>query len=223
MNPNSTRSDEQISLSILLKFIKPYNGDTEKLSALLTNCNTAMNLADDTQILVVFAYIQCQLVDKAEAACVNHIFDDYEELKNFLKRMYSEKKHYNHLLIELQQCRQLHNESVSQYIFKIESCLKRLLTVIRQNNQTASELPGKIAAMNDLALHTYILGVSSPIGQIRRSRDIRDLNEAFVMALEEEKIKNYLKLNNTRNCSTGICHKSGYTSSQCYKNKRHPN
>lgn len=40
--------------------------------------------------------------------------------------MYADKKHHGHLLIELQNCEQGPNETISQYIVRIETALKRL-------------------------------------------------------------------------------------------------
>lgn len=113
---------------------------------------------------------------------MNHNFDSWNELKTYLKQTYSEKKHQSHLLLDLQNCKQNYNENVSQFLCKIEGCLKRLLSSIQQTNIKEAELNGRLAAMKELALHTFILSVKPEIGCMLRARKLDNLIEAFSIA-----------------------------------------
>lgn len=80
------KCDEEISLNVVLKFIKPFNGDRERLTAFLRNCDSAITLASPQQEDVVLKYILSQLEGKAESACSIKDFDTWLSLKEFLKK-----------------------------------------------------------------------------------------------------------------------------------------
>lgn len=180
----------ELDLSILLKFIKPYDGSRETLNSFLVNCNNAHELATDAQKDVLFKFILCQLQGKAQIACSIKEFTNWLQLKDFLKTQFSERKHYAHILMELQNCKQKPNESVNQYALKIEDCLSQLLTEISiSHGHKAREMVGRQAAMEELALHHFQLGLNPRISNIVRCKSPKTLNEAINAAISEEKIQ----------------------------------
>jgi len=182
-----------VDLNTLFKFVKPFDGDRDKLLPFLNTVDSAFNIATQDQATILLAYTKAQLSGKAESACSNHVFNDWESLKTYLKSLYADKKHYGHLLMELLNCRQEETETIAQFMVKLETILKRVLSSTQQINRNPTELPGRLAAMNDIALHTFILNVKSNISQMLRARNIETLNEAFNFALEEEKIQLLIK------------------------------
>lgn len=188
----------EIPLSVILKFIKPFDGSRNKLNAFLTNCDNAISLASSEQEDIIFKYILSQLEDKAEGACSIKDFDSWNSLKEFLKNQFGERKHYAHLLTDLQECRQANNEAVNQFALRIETCLSKLLTEITISNTKKSELTGRLAAMEDLALHTFSLGLLPRLSTIVRCRNPKNLNEAINHAISEEKIQQF-SFRNTNN------------------------
>lgn len=215
---NDIQSNHNVlNIGTLLKFINSYDGNPDDLSSYLTNCDRAFSLAQEDQKPVIFAYIQNKLTDKAQYTCANTVFGEWKDLKEFLKTRFGNRKHQTHLLLELQNCRQSPNETVAQYIFKIESCLKKLLSSIKQSCTNNALLAGQVESTNQLALHTFIIGVNSQISNILRSREPESLNEAFNIALEEEKFN---ILVNSRNKVCNKCNKPGHTSFNC---RRFPN
>lgn len=219
----------RISLKIdtLIKFIDTYDGNRDNLSAWLTNCDRAFELATDDQESVLFAFVQNKLTDRAQSVCSNTVFNTWDDLKEFLKLRFGNRKHQTHLLFELQNCKQLHGETITQYISKIETCLKRLMSCVKQNCDNEALLPGQLENINQLALHTFLMGVNTQISQILRSRNPTDLNDAFNISVEEEK---FLLLQNSRNFPSGSnqkkikcnnCHKIGHTANHCFKNNNY--
>lgn len=85
---------------------------------------------------------------------------------------------------------------------RIETALKKLLTSVKQICENNSELVGRLASINDLALQTFILNVKPEIGLILRSRQTKTLNEAFNVAIEEEKIQSLMREQHNKNRST---------------------
>lgn len=180
----------ELELNTLLKFIKPYDGDREKLNSFLINCNNAYDLASDIQKPILFKYILCQLQGKAEIACSIKDFSNWDQLKEFLKTQFSERKHYAHLLTDLQESKQGSQENVGQFALRIETCLSKLLTEISLGDKIlVKEAAGRIAAMEDLALHHFLMGLFPRISNIVRCRAPKNLNEAINLAISEERIQ----------------------------------
>lgn len=190
---------EQLTIATLFKFIKSFDGTREKLNSFLTNCDNAISLASEGQKTVLFKYILSQLEGKAEVACSIKVFEDWEQLSSFLKTQFGERKHYAHLLTDLQECRQLSNEPVNQFALRIETCLSKLLTEVTLSNKNDVELIGRTAAMEDLALNSFLLGLKPEISNLVRSKNPNNLNEAINFATSEEKILAFFNKRNPHN------------------------
>lgn len=182
----------EMELNILFKFVNTYDGSRETLNSFIVNCNNVHELATDLQKPILFKYILSQLRGKAELACSIKDFNNWEQLKEFLKTQFCERKHYAHLLTELQESKQGPQETVAQFALKIETCLSQLLTEISLQNGKAKEVPGRTAAMEDLALHHFTMGIFPRISTIVRSRAPKNLNEAINLAISEERIQQTL-------------------------------
>lgn len=193
---SSTESGEKLELNILFKFIKPFNGNRETLNSFVSNCQNAYSLATKSQKPILFKYILSQLEGKAEVTCSIKDFESFEQFVDFIKNYFGERKHYAHLLSELQECKQNPSESVNQFGLRIETCLAKLLTEVNISVSTKrkkSELTGRVAAMEDLALHTFLVGLNPRLAQIVRCRDPDTLNTAINFAVAEEKILHSLQ------------------------------
>lgn len=180
-----------VDLNVLLRFVKPFDGSREQLNPFLNNCTNAYNLASDNQRPILFKFILSQLQGRAESACAIKEFANWEQLKQFLTTQFGERKCYAHLLTDLQETKQRAGESVAQYSLRIETCLSQLLTEITLSNVKKSELVGRTAAMEDLALHTFIMGLNPKFSNSVRLRNPKNLNEAINIAISEEKIVHF--------------------------------
>ncbi|XP_059048969.1 uncharacterized protein LOC131850048 [Achroia grisella] len=180
----------EIDLQMLFKFISEFDGSREKLNPFLNNCRNAIELASPHQIDILFKYIISKLEGRAQIACSIKEFTDWEQLEEFLKNQFGEKNYYIHLLCDLQACKQNYNEVVNQFALRVETCLAKLLTKINISIPTKKklELSGRVAAMQDLALHTFITGLNPKLSTIVRCRDPDTLNSAINFAVAEEKI-----------------------------------
>ncbi|XP_072944610.1 uncharacterized protein [Epargyreus clarus] len=209
---------DKMTLNFLTKFIRPYNGDRDTLPAFLTNCENAMSLASADQQVILCKYIISQLEGKAQIACSLKTFSTWQDLKHFLKTNFGEKKHSSHLLIDLQNCRQSPSESVSQFSLRLETCLTRIQADIHYSCSDRSQLAGRIAAMEDLALNTFLLGLNPNISTIVRCKNPSSLNEAINSAVEEEKIYKLTRITQRPSKHCSLCNKQGHLSSDCYRN-----
>ena len=212
---SETGSIPEISTQTLFQFINTYKGERQSLSAFLTNCQNALDIATEIQKSILLKFILSRLEGKAQVACSNKIFDNFEELKTFLTKNFGERKHYNHLLLDLQSCKQQLNETVSQFSLRIESCLTDLQSEIHNSDSSKKELPGRIAMTEDLAMCSFILGLNPKISNIVRCRNPKNLNAAINMATEEEKIQNFIN-NPSVKPKCNICNKIGHKDSDCF-------
>lgn len=221
MSLKSESSDAKVTLSILTKFVRSYDGNRETLAAFLTNCDNAISLAAPDQQNILCKYIISQLEGKAQLACSLKNFNNWDELKSYLKSTFGEKKHSSHLLLDLQNCKQGQSESVTQYSIRLEACLTRLQADIQNSCTDRNLLLGKITAMEELALSLFQLGLNPNISNIVRCRNPSTLNEAISLAVEEEKIFKLVKITQpkhpTKFCS--LCKKTNHSFSECFKKK----
>lgn len=194
---NASASGEtfEVNINFLIKFISKFDGTRELLNPFLNNCRNAIELANPVQKPILFKFILSQLEGKAQTACALKEFDDFEQLESFLKNLYGERKHYTYLLTELQECRQEQKETVNQFALRIETCLSKLLSEInltvptsKRKTEKKGELAGRAAAMEDLALHTFVTGLHPSVSTILRCREPESLSDAISYACEEEKI-----------------------------------
>lgn len=118
----------EIDLNVRIKFIGTFDGSRETLIPFLNNCRNAINLASISQQDILFKYILSRLTGNAESVCAIKQFTKWSQLEDFLKTQLGDKKHYVHLLADLQSCKQNQNENVRQYSLRIESCLSKLLS-----------------------------------------------------------------------------------------------
>ncbi|CAF4949147.1 unnamed protein product [Pieris macdunnoughi] len=191
-----------MDINALLKFIKPYDAVEKILTLLLLNA-LAMDLASDVQKPMLFKYIINSLEGKAATTCAIKEFNDWSQLKEFLKTQFSEHKHYTHLLTELQESKQGVNEPVSQFSLRVETSLFNLLTEISLGNYPQKEIPGRIASTEDLALHHFLMGLLPRLSNLVRARNPKSLNSAVNLAMSEEKIQNsqFAKRNKSKSAS----------------------
>lgn len=216
---------DTVRIEILMRFIKTFNGDKDRLSPFIKNCENAMNMASEQQKPILFQYIMSQLEGKAELACAIKIFDGWLDLKTFLRFTFGESKHREHLLLDLQRCKFKPPESISQYSIRIETCLTRLQTDIANSSIDQSELKGRLASTEDLALQTFLLGLPATISIVVRCRNPRNLNDAIEIATQEEKLQNFMqssssKPTESRTSKCRICGKMGHTDRNCFSNRR---
>lgn len=199
--PNIPNTKMNVDLNVLIKFINKFDGSREKLTPFINNCKNALSLSSPPQTDILFKYILSQLEGRAESACSIKDFDNWLQLEEFLKSQFGERKHYAALLTDLQSCRQEIGDSVSQFALKVESCLSKLLTEINVSIPTKKkgELAGRVAAMEDLAIHTFTVGLAPRLSTVVRCRDPETLNEAINIAISEEKITQAVDKRNTNN------------------------
>lgn len=208
-----------LSLEFLTKFVTVFDGSRDKLYPFLRKCEHAFSLATAEQEPILFAYVQSQIIGKADLVISTRDLTTWEDLKDFLVDNFSDTKKFPQLLIELQSCKQLHHENVLAYTQRIEQCYSNLLRAAKSDTTNPLELTGKIAMIKEIALQAFLIGVHPRYNVILRARNPATFEIASEIALDEEKIANFARETNSfsqRVCS--ICKKPGHSNFNCYKN-----
>lgn len=192
----SLSSSNELPITFLVRFVKPFDGSREDLSAFISDCNKAFALASPNQKYVLLDYILTQISGKAKAACINRSFKTWDDLKTFLKTMYQDRKHYSQLLCELTNLKQNFNESVSQFVCRVETCLKRTINATQQQNPSETSLEGRLELLNEIALNRFVYFSLPSITNVLRVRELKTLNEAISTAVAEEQVQNMYQSRN---------------------------
>lgn len=111
-----------------------------------------------------------------------------------------------------------HDEPITQFFKRLENLKNECITA-EGNQSSRDQLDINIIkkSIQRTALRRFILHCRPEISQMR-ARDINILNEAFSIALQEEKIQNYTKIrkqSNTQYCS--FCKTHTHTTQNCRK------
>ncbi|KAK5638997.1 hypothetical protein RI129_013292 [Pyrocoelia pectoralis] len=149
-------------------------------------------------ISILFKFIH-PFSGKAKIACTNRKFSSWLNLKDFLKTMYQDKKHYAQIINDLTSIQQFPRETVQQFTIRIESTLKRAISAVQQNTENQTDLSGQIIMLNQIALNRLVYYCIPEISTHLRNRDLKTLNEAISFALNEEQILNMYQSNPFQN------------------------
>lgn len=102
-------SNEKLPLSLLFKFIKPFNGDRRELTTFIQNCNSAFQLAQPNQNSHLFLYIVAQLSSNVVNEINLNEITSWTILKQKLKSYYSQERDLTQLYEELETIKQGHD------------------------------------------------------------------------------------------------------------------
>jgi hypothetical protein len=112
---------EYISVSEALKLVPPFKGDKREVLAFIGNVDTAFSVINPTQDEVLYKFVLTRISGEPHTAISHRNFDNWVELKEFLKNSYIEKRTLDYHASQLFKARQGKEESVSERIQKIQT------------------------------------------------------------------------------------------------------
>ncbi|KAF5278402.1 hypothetical protein FQA39_LY05891 [Lamprigera yunnana] len=134
-NPNVT-----FSIEFLCKLItNEFTGNRLQLGQFLANCNNANQLASRSQKTPLLFYILAKISGRAKEQLAQKSFSFWEELKEKLKALYQDRKHYSQLLEKLNS-KQFYNESLSDFFQRLEIINSRTLSAVHQDTTDQNKL-----------------------------------------------------------------------------------
>lgn len=101
------------SLDFLCKLIPTgFDGNRYELGQFIANSNNANHLCSESRKLSLLYFILAKIIGRAkEQLNTEQEINSWDDLKNKLRNIYQDRKHYVQLMEELNNCRQNHNES----------------------------------------------------------------------------------------------------------------
>lgn len=90
------------------------------------------------------------------------------------------------------------HENITDFYKRLEKLKNECITAEHSISDNTNDLPSLKKAIQRTSLRRFILHCKPEISQMLRARNIATLNEAFSMALQEEKILNYTKFQRPR-------------------------
>lgn len=193
---------ETLPLTVLFKFIKSFSGERTELNTFITNVNSAFSLAQPNQKPSLFLYVVSQLSTNVINEIQISDISSWTELKNKLKLYYSHTKHLAQTHEELETIKQKQNETITEFFKRVEKVKNECIQAETLNCENQNELIGLKKAIQRTALRRFIIHCKPEISQMLRARDIATLNDAFTLALQEEKIINYTKSKSSSNSTS---------------------
>jgi len=213
--PDETQST--FSIEFLCKLIpKEFSGNRYELGQFLANCNNAVALATHFQQTPLLYYILSKISGRAKEQLAQQRFDNWEQLKEKLKILYQDKKHYCQLMEELNSCKQSFSETVNDFYQRLEILNSRAISAAQQYANDPRDIPGKIQTINEISLNRFVYHSHPAISQMLRWKEFDSLNSAYSAAISEERALNIQK-SKQKFCKN--CNKKNHDASQCrFKN-----
>lgn len=228
-NADTTNSDQEpqpktemsISIELAEKMLIKFDGTKSKLYEFIDNCEKAYSLVKTEHKPILFAIIETKLTDNARAIVRNRSFDDWASLKNHLLDIYSEKRTIGQWQLELNSCRQNHNEDVVSFANKVEDCYIKLINSV-DSNLSKEARTACIQLLKNEALSVFLTGLNKDLSLIVKSQKPDSLEKAISLALTEEQeqkskleIHKYQNVNNSFAKLCNFCNKPGHTTFNC--------
>lgn len=182
-------SSTPLSLDFLSKLIpEKFDGDRYKLRSFIKQVDAVFELAQPEQITPLLLFVKSKITGKAREQIDIHCdLTTWNEISALLLNLYQDKKSFDQLLEELNNLRQGHNETISQYYQRLEDVSSRVLANVHANETDNTLLKGRLIMVNDMTLNRFVYHSHPQISQMLRYRNFKTINEALSAALSEEK------------------------------------
>lgn len=211
------------------KCLIKFDGDRLKLREFIDNCEIALRLVSNEDQIIIFEIIKTKITGKAKLLSQNREFDNWLALKQHLENTYSEKRSQAQWELELHSCRQNRNESVRDYVTRVENCMVKLINSL-DSQMSMQEIQACEKLIRTQTLNVFISGLSDTLITLVKSQKPACLEDAFDLAIAEEReiisrkeTQKYYSVGNTeKKCFN--CNKYGHLTKNCYmKRSTNPN
>ena len=216
---------EFISVGEALKLVTPFKGEKRDILAFIANVDTAFEVIDPRNEGTLFKFVLTRISGEPRTAIAHRNLETWEELKEFLKNTYTEKRTLDYHANQLFSTKQTKGENVSEWIQRVQKLGSKFREAALQDCEQ-EERAGILTLADKLRNICFIQGLySDRIQTIVRSRNHASFDEIAETALEEEsaisKNERY-KVNNanTEGPKCSNCNKLGHVASRCYLRDR---
>jgi hypothetical protein len=214
---------DYISVSEALKLVSPFNGNRKEVLAFVSNVETAFSCVNPGSKDRLYQFILTKISGEPRTAISHRHLENWEELKEFLRNMYTEKRTLDFHANQLFKAKQNKSDSVSEGIQKIQM-LGSKFRESALSNCNDDERAGILNLSDRLRNICFTQGLySDRIQTIVRSRNQDNFDDIAETALEEEseivsKQERYKgEVGTTVKC--GNCGKLGHPTHACFLRK----
>jgi hypothetical protein len=223
---DTANMSEYISIGEALKLVTPFRGEKRDVLAFIANVGTAFEVIDPRNEGTLFKFVLMRISGEPRTAIAHRNLENWDDLKEFLKNTYTEKRTLDYHANQLFSTKQSKGESVSEWIQLVQKLGSKFREAALQDCEQ-DERAGILTLADKLWNICFVQGLySDRIQTIVRSRNHSTFDEIAETALEEDsaifsKNESY-KINNANaecpKCSN--CHKLGHVASRCYLEDR---
>lgn len=227
-NQRQNRDQENvISVDTAIKLLIEFDGNRkELLHEFLENCELAIHSVAERNRNLMLNVIKTKIRGKAKSAIRFRNFDTWNELREFLEDIYTDKRSLSHLQLELNSCRQGRSEGVFSFSQRLEKLLNSV-TEISIENKTAQVAEEIVNLLKKQALNVFVEGLQHPLKLLIKARNLNDLETAIDVAVAEERsllsdreCLKFFGYNKASSQASGkkchICNKFGHLANSCY-------
>lgn len=177
------------SISEVMKLISaPFAGDKSKLREFLDNVDTAFELVDPANHVLLLKFVKTKITGEARSKLlVRDLTVTWEQVKSILEENYATRRTIDYYACRMFSSRQERSERISSWGSRVDQ-MQSELRLATSKVCSDKELEGAISLINYLARACFIQGLANErIQTIVRSRGERLLlSTAVEIALEEE-------------------------------------
>jgi hypothetical protein len=221
-DPDSATMSNYISVSEALKLVTPFRGEKRDVLAFIANVDTAFEVIDPRHESTLYKFVLTRISGEPRTAITHRTLENWEDLKDFLKNTYTEKRTLDFHANQLFSTKQGKSETVAEWIQKVQKLGSKFREAALQDCES-DEKAGILTLTDKLRNICFIQGLHSDrIQTIVRSRNYSTFDEVAETALEEESAifsKNE-RYNRTSGIAEGLkcsnCNKTGHLASRCY-------
>jgi len=226
---NAVNMTEFTAVGEALKLVAPFKGDKRDIVAFIANVDTAFEVIDPRNASTLYKFVLTRISGEPRAAISHRNLENWEELREFLRNTYTEKRTLDFHANQLFSTKQSKTESVSEWIQRVQKLGSKFREAALQDCEQ-EERAGILTLADKLRNICFVQGLySDRIQTIVRSRNYLSFDDIAEASLEEESAifsKNERYRGSTTHSDSlrcGNCNKAGHIASRCYlKDKRDP-
>ena len=217
---------EYISVGEALKLVTPFRGEKGDVLAFIANVDTAFEVIDPRNEGTLFKFVLTRISGEPRTAIAHRNLENWEELREFLKNTYTEKRTLDYHANQPFSTKQNKVEGVSEWIQRVQKLGSKFREAALQDCEQ-DERAGILTLADKLRNICFVQGLySDRIQTIVRSRNHSSFDDIAETALEEESAifsKNERYKNNNAHSESpkcNNCNKVGHVASRCYLRER---
>jgi len=184
---NTANKTEYISVGEALKLVAPFKCEKKRdILASIANVDTAFEVIDSRNEGILFKFVLTRISGEPRTATEHRNLENWEELKQFLKNTYTEKRTLDYHASQLFSTKQSKAESVSEWIQRIQKLGSKFREATLQDCEQ-DERAGILTLADKLRNICFIQVLySDSIQTTVRSRNYCSFDDITETALEEE-------------------------------------